>query len=236
MTTQDHEFWNMEDYLCFPGCPQLMHDHLGSLLEDPANDDTPTDALVGQTFGVVIADRMARSTDEGKRLIEETTSNEEVDMAIFCEPYGFVREALNALPMQISERDGHLVIRYEEFNQQRIIYMDGRAHPDNGELSPLGFSTGRFEGNDLVIETSALAGDHLVGLNSPTVHYGGYADGASAVERYSLKNDPRRLEVQLTINDPVTLKEPYTWTRTWLYTPKITLMEDSCEEVPGEIE
>lgn len=236
MTTQDHLYWGPEDYLCFPGCPKLLHDTLGGLLDDAANDERPTDELVGETFGVVIADRMGRSTPEGVKRIEESADTEDVDMARFCEPYGFVRESLNALPMQISRQGEHLQIQYEEFNLTRTIYMDGRAHPANIELTPLGFSTGRFEGSDLVVETTGISGDYFIGLNSPTVHYGSFADGATAIERYRVLEDPRRLVVDLTITEPTTLTEPYTWTKTWLSTPDVTLLVDSCEDVPGEIE
>jgi len=236
MTTQDHLYWGPEDYLCFPGCPKLLHDTLGGLLDDPANDDRPTDELVGQTFGVVIADRMGRSTPQGVRRIEESSDTEDVDMAKFCAPYGFVRESLNALPMQISREGQHLKINYEEFNLSRNIYMDGRAHPAGGELTPLGYSTGHMEDDVLVVETTGISGDYFIGLNSPTVHYGSYADGATVVERYQVLQDPRRLVVELTITEPSTLTEPYTWTKTWLSTPDVTLLVDSCEDVPGEIE
>lgn len=235
MTTQDHLYWSPEDYLCFPGCPMLLHDHLGGLLADSANDERPTDELVGETFGVVIADRMARSTPEGQQRIEESTSTEDIDMAIFCAPYGFMRESLNALPLEISVLEGSLLINYEEFNLSRTIYMDGREHPDNLTLSPLGFSTGSIEDGVLMVETSGLSSDYFIALNSPTIHYGSYANGSKVIERYEIREDPRRLVLALTISDPVTLNEPYTWTKTWLYTPDVELLVDSCEDVPGQI-
>ncbi|MCP5144886.1 MAG: hypothetical protein H6978_08690 [Gammaproteobacteria bacterium] len=236
MTTPDNPWWNSEDTLCFPGCPKLFHDHLGSLLDDPTNDNTPVGELAGKTFGVVIADRMARSTAEGKRLIEASTATENIDMAKFCEPYGFVREAMNALPMRISHRGDHLLIEYEEFNLSRTIWLDGREHPKPAVNTPLGFSTGRFDGKTLIVETTGISGDYLIGLNSPTVHYGRFADGASAVERYVVRDEPRRLVLELTLTDPVTLNEPYVWTKTWLATPDVDLLVDSCEDVPGEMQ
>ena len=236
MTTQENLYWGPEDYLCFPGCPKLLHTYLGDLLADSANDERPTNALVEEAFGVVIEDRMERSTAEGKRRIAESTSLENLDMAKFCEPYGFVRETLNALPIAISEKDGHIHIRYEEFNMERMIYMDGRKHPDNTDSSLLGFSTGHYEGNALVVETTGISSDYFISLSSPTIHYGSYADGSTAIERYRILDNPRRLVVDLTMHDPVTLNEPYTWTKTWLYTPEVEILQDSCEDVPGQME
>lgn len=236
ITTTDNAYWGVEDYVCFPGCPKVFYDHLRAAAADPANADAPMNVLIPASFGVMAEDRAARSTPAGLALLDETMSTEDVDLASYCKPYGFVREALNALPMAIREEGGDLVFQYEEFNLSRTIHMDERALPADLPLAPLGHSVGRYEDGALVVETAAIAGDVFVGLLSPTVHWGGFADDATAVERYVVKDNPRRLIVELTITDPVTLKEPYVWTKTWLSTPDVALLEDSCEDVPGQPE
>src|SRR5918994_4600876 len=46
VTTQKHEYWELEDLTaCFPGCTPAARAHYASLIEDPANDAKPVQAL-----------------------------------------------------------------------------------------------------------------------------------------------------------------------------------------------
>jgi hypothetical protein len=235
LTTQEHPYWLLPDAPCFPGCPAIFHEQLTARLKDPANAAGMNEGLWTAVIAATVADRAARSTPEGLARIKATAVPGSVDPAAYCKPYGFVREALNALPVAIREKDGHLVFQYEEFVLSRDIWMDGREHPAGLAPTPLGHSTGRYEGGTLVVDTVAISADYYSFVRTPNIWWGGFADGASAVERYTIKEDPRRLVVELTISDPVTLTRPYEWTKTWLYTPDVELLEDSCEEVPGQL-
>lgn len=231
ITTQDHPYWQIEDHLCFAGCPKIFRERLAGLLDDPANEAQPTDALTRLAFEAMTQDRLGRSTPEGRARIEATRT---IDLKTYCEPYGLVREAMNPLPMIVRATADGLAIEYEEWSLARRIHLDGRPHPADLAPTPLGHSVGRYEGDSLVIETAGISGDYLMGLVSPTIRWGSYSDAASVVERYTIKEDPRRLELELTLTDPVTLTEPYVWTKTWLDTPEVELVTDSCEDVPGE--
>jgi hypothetical protein len=234
LTTQEDPHWILSDALCFPGCPAIFHKQLTAMLGDPANAAGMNDRLWADLVGATVADREARSTPDGLARIKVTAVPGSVDMAAYCKPYGFVRETLNALPVAIREKDDRLVFQYEEFVLSRDIWMDGREHPAGLAPTPLGHSTGRYEGGALVVETVAISADYYSFVRTPNIWWGGFADGASAVERYTIKQDPRRLVVELTITDPVTLTRPYAWTKTWLFTPDVELIHDSCEEVPGQ--
>lgn len=234
LTTQEDSYWILADAPCFPGCPAIFHEQFTAMLRDPANAAGMTDKLRATLIDTTVADRVARSTPEGLARIKATAVPGSVDPAAYCKPYGFVREALNALPIAIREGDGQLVIQYEEFGLRRDIWMDGRKHPAGLSPTPLGHSIGRYEDGALVVDTVAINADYLAFVQSPNIWWGGFADGTSAVERYTIKEDPRRLVVELTITDPVTLTRPYAWTKTWLFTPDVELIQDSCEEVPGQ--
>jgi len=67
-----------------------------------------------------------------------------------CQPYGFVREVTNPLPMRISRDGQHLLVRYEEWSLNRPIYLDGRAHPTYATPSLLGHAVGRVENGVLI--------------------------------------------------------------------------------------
>ncbi|MEP7314502.1 MAG: hypothetical protein ABI859_18105 [Pseudomonadota bacterium] len=234
LTTQESPYWGTADALCFPGCPAVFHEQLAATVATATKTVTVADLRPG-AIAAAVADRIGRSTPEGLARIQATATLGSVDLAAYCKPYGFVREALNALPLAIHAKDNRLVIQYEEFGLSRDIWMDGRKHPQNLAPTPLGHSIGRYEGSMLIVETVAIAADQLVMLGAPNLWWGGFADGTTAVERYSIEEDPRRLVVDLTITDPVTLTKPYLWTKTWLFTPDVELIEDSCEEVPGQL-
>lgn len=226
-TTQDHEFWGVEDFMCFPGCAVDMRDRLRALLDDPANDDRPVFELAGEASGFA-AERLASIlTPEGRRIQAE--NGPENDPKLHCQPYGFVRQVMNPLPM-IIRRDGeHLLIQYEEWSLLRTIYMDGRPHPQYRTPSLLGHSVGRIEDGVLIVETARVAPDRISDESQA-----GYTTNLTAVERYTVLDDPRRLELELTLEDPTVLTEPYVMTKTWLSTPDVELVTDRCGELPGK--
>jgi hypothetical protein len=93
----------------------------------------------------------------------------------------------------------------------------------------LGHSVARIEDGALVIETSGVLADRFSDFSQ-----GGYTGALTAVERYTLHEDPRRLELTLTLTDPIVLTEPHVMTKTWLYTPDVELVQDFCSEYPGK--
>ena len=220
-TTQDNGFWQVEDFTCFPGCTPTSYKYLVGLLDDPANDKKPLEEFMRKE----LADK---STAAGVALQNRNTP--ENDPTILCKPYGLVREAVNPLPIAIRSVGRNLVIDYEEWNETRTIYMHGENPPPNPEPTPLGRSFGHYEGDALVIETTGISPDIYYSFQSG----GGYSDRATVVERYTLRDNPRRLFLEMRVEDPVTLRAPHNIMKTWLWTPDVTLVKDSCKDVPGK--
>jgi hypothetical protein len=228
-TTQDNEFWQVEDFTaCFAGCTPTSRAYFTGLLDDPANDERSVQALWDQTVGFMRRELAEKSTPEGLALQEAGTPAN--DPTLLCKPYGLVRAAVNPLPMEIRREGQHLVFDYEEWNQSRTIYMDGREHPADLEPTRLGYSVGHFEGDELVIESTGIEGDIYYSFQSGGAH----SDEATVVERYRLEEDPRRLVLELTVTDPVTLTAPHVLEKIWLPTPDLEMVEDSCRDVPGQ--
>jgi hypothetical protein len=225
-TTQDHASWRVEDFACFVGCPPEMRDYMVSLLQDRANDERPVSELLGRSYAFARDHLAALLTPLGRRIQE--ANSPETDPKLHCQPYGFVRQVTNPLPMLI-ERDGeHLLIRYEEWSLLRSIYMDGRAHPEHRTPTLLGHSVGRVEEGVLIVETARVTPDWYSDFT-----HAGHSGELSGVERYTVRDHPRRLELELTLEDPATLTKPYVITKTWLYTPDVELVQDQCAERPG---
>ena len=227
-TTQDNEYWTFADIQCFVGCPVDFYEGLSALLANPANDATPAMALSGQAGAASLAALDAILTPVGKQ-VRAANRPEDDPKFINCQPYGFVREVTNPLPLQIRRDGDHLVVRYEEWSLLRNIYLDGRAHPAHKTPTLLGHSVGRVEGGALIVETAGVTPD-LISDNSQAGHSG----ELTAVERYTVRQNPHRLELTLTLTDPVTFTKPLVMTKTWLYTPEVEIVQDTCSQQPGK--
>src|SRR5690606_32193622 len=127
-TTQDHEYWTFADIQCFVGCSLDLYNRLSALLADPANDDRPAMALAAEAGAAASAAFESMLTALGRQT-RDANEPESDPKLLNCQPYGFVREVTNPLPMQIRRDGEHLLIRYEEWSLLRPIYMDGRPHP-----------------------------------------------------------------------------------------------------------
>jgi hypothetical protein len=93
----------------------------------------------------------------------------------------------------------------------RVVYMDGRAHPSADGLRPtyLGHSTGRWDGDTLVIDS--------VGFNEKQWVVGAYptSEQLHMTERIARPN-LTTLSYEMTIDDPGVYTRP--WTGRWTIT------------------
>jgi hypothetical protein len=228
-TTQKDNYWQLEDLTaCFPGCTPTARAYYASVIEDPANDEKPVQALWGMAMGFMREELAKRSTPAG--LAIQTANSDATDPNFRCVPYGLARAAVNPLPIEIRRDGENLTIVYEEWNQSRTIFMDGRAFPADLTPSRLGYSVGRYDGDALVIDTKGVEANLYYDFQSG----GGHSAEATFVERYVIADGPRRLEIDMTVTDPVTLLEPHIIHKTWLSTPEIQLVEDRCGDIPGK--
>jgi hypothetical protein len=227
-TSQEHPYWTAADLGCFVGCPLDMYKELSAMLADPANDAVPVMALSGRVSAQWQAEFDATLTPVARQVQADNVPESDPKF-INCQPYGFVREVTNPLPMQISRDGEHLLIRYEEWSLLRQIYMDGRAHPEHRTPTLLGHSVGRIENGVLIVETERVTPDWV--SDTSRIGHSGELNG---VERYTVRDNPRRLELTLTLEDPVTLTKPLVVTKTWLYTPGVEIVQDTCSQQPGK--
>ena len=117
-----------------------------------------------------------------------------------------------------------VILREEYWEIDRIVYMDGRGHPVEGQRTNQGHSIGHWEGDVLVVDTT-LFEDHGFGNGS------GIPSGAGKhiVERYTLSNEGTTLTIEYVLEDPEYLSEPVTDTRQWRYAPQLELLPNECD-------
>jgi hypothetical protein len=100
---------------------------------------------------------------------------------------------------RITQAPGYVAIEIEMLGGTRVIPTDGRPHVSSSIRQWMGHSTGRWEGDTLVIETTNF---------TDKVLYRGAAENLHLVERIR-RLGPNELEYRFTVSDPTT------WTRPW---------------------
>jgi hypothetical protein len=134
-------------------------------------------------------------TAEGKRLFESTEPWH--DPALRCVAMGLPRIFGSPYNMTVVDAGNHYLFVYVEHNVPRRVWMDGREAPANTPPTSMGFSSGRWEGDELVIETTHLSSGWLDGSGLPMS-----GDGTQIVERYAFSEDRLTVDRKMTIYDP----------------------------------
>jgi len=144
-----------------------------------------------------------------------------------CLPHGVPRVNTNGLfPFKIVQTPGLVVILYEQMNLFRQIFTDGRKLASDVNPTWLGYSTGRWDGDTLVIETSGLNGKAWLDTQKGRPA----TDALHVTERFRRTNFGT-LEVVATIDDAKTYTKPWTTTTQKMYLQLNTeIMEFICNE------
>ena len=146
-----------------------------------------------------------------------------------CVPHPIPQRLGNPHVNDIEVFDDRVIITAETDGGARIVYLDGRGHPENAEPTSRGQSIGHWEGDTLVVETTHFA-PHRSGNGR------GIPSGArkQLQERYRLNESGTRLIVGYTLEDPEYLAEPVVDSFEWQYAPHMELIPFTCDvEVAG---
>lgn len=148
------------------------------------------------------------------------------DPTALCLPDGMPREALSPYPTQILQPPGYVVIIYEYEHFVRVIPTDGRSHDKDLDLTWMGDSVGRWDGDTLVVDTTGLKEWALDAAHKPQ-HW--HSDALHLIERFR-RTDAKTIDYELTIDDPKIFTKP--WTMKWNMTlhPDWKIFEQVCEE------
>ena len=138
---------------------------------------------------------------------------------------GIVQFHTQGAPRKFVQTSKLLVILYEASSGIRQIFMDGRKAP-TGDPQPwfYGYSTGRWEGDTLVVETTHMREDGWLDIiGSPLT------DAATLTERIS-RPSYGRMTIDITVNDPKAYTKPWTVRVNQRIMPEQEIIEFICEE------
>jgi hypothetical protein len=125
---------------------------------------------------------------------------------------------------EIETLDDRVVIRSDWMNVERVVYTDGRGHPQDGVRTPQGHSIGHWDGDALVIDTT-LFNEHSGGLVV------GVPSGLDKhiTERLSLGEDRSSLNYEFVLEDPEYLRAPVRGSAVWTYRPDLVPAASDCD-------
>jgi len=126
----------------------------------------------------------------------------------------------------------HMHFFYHE--EERTIWMDGRPQPPDYALHTwAGFSTGKWEGNDLVVTTTHLK-ENFEWPNGPE------RSDRTTVRTHYMRHG-NYLTAVAVVYDPAYLAAPFLRPQTWVYDPNAVMPPYPCEEAtetlvaPGQV-
>ncbi len=158
-------------------------------------------------------------------LVKKTrAANRPNDPMSRCLPPGIVRLEVFPLFRKMVQLPGLLVILNEQNAGYRQIFTDGRPLPLDPDPSWNGYSSGKWEEETLVVQTTGFRdGLWLDTGGSPLT------DAARVTERFRRVNYGT-LEIELTIDDPKAYTKPWSIKVTQIIAPDTELLDYICLE------
>jgi len=138
-------------------------------------------------------------------LVKTRTPEKRVDDPLaHCLPIGVVRLHTFVGLKKIIQTPRLVTILYEYNGSYRQIMTDGRPLPDDPNPSWNGYSTGKWEGDTLVVETTGFRDNQWLDMSGSPL-----SDAARITERFRRVNYGH-LEIEVTVDDPKTYTKPWT--------------------------
>jgi hypothetical protein len=157
-------------------------------------------------------------------------SHSREDPPAHCLPQSVPRINAAPAPWKIIQTPGFLAIMYEAFTLWRQIFVDGRELEPDFTPSWMGYSTGKWDGDTLVVDTRGFNGKAwLDQLGKPST------EALHVIERFRRK-DFGHMDIQITIDDPKAYTRPWTVTEEVHLLTNTELMEYICLENNRDVE
>ena len=121
-----------------------------------------------------------------------------------CQPLGTIKMHLHPYPRKILQLPGLMVILYERDTVYRQIFTDGRPLPVDPQPSFYGYSTAKWEGDTLVVQTNGFRDGLWLDISGTPL-----TDAAKATERYH-RPSFGKLEIEITVDDSKAYTKPWT--------------------------
>ncbi len=106
----------------------------------------------------------------------------------------------------------------------RTVFTDGRPLPEDPNPSWLGYSTGHWDGDTLVVDTAGFNDRGWLDIEGHP-----HTDALRITERFR-RRDFGHMDLELTIDDPKTFTRPFSFRLDKTLAPDTDLLESVCED------
>jgi hypothetical protein len=131
-----------------------------------------------------------------------------------CQPSTPPALEFDPFNMELVQWPDRVLLRYEKDDQLRTVWLDGRE-PTSRDYGIQGFSVGHYESNALLVETTNYVFD-VTGFDDYNAIPS--SQQKKVTERYWREGD--QLKATVTVEDPMFLRKPTSYTMRWLPAPK----------------
>ncbi|MDX1440129.1 MAG: DUF6152 family protein [Rubricoccaceae bacterium] len=157
-------------------------------------------------------------TARGRQIRDEWDPGAEFILG--CTEWTMPRLMNNPLPFEFVRQGQDIVIDFEEDDNQRVVHMNA-AMPAAVQPSRMGYSTGYWEGESLVVNTRFI--------NESSYEFPVSLE-AEVREVFTPNAEGTELHYEVRHTDPVMLTEPVRHERYWFWRPEIRVERYACEE------
>jgi hypothetical protein len=162
--------------------------------------------------------------DVADRIARDNKHESGLDNLARCLPGSIPLSTMLSEFTKIVQTPGLTLVMHELDNATRQIYTDGRPLPADPNPSWLGYSTGRWDRDTLIVETIGFNGKAPLDIaGNPR------SEQMRITERYR-RRDMGHLDVDITFNDPVAYSRPFTIKVTHELQPDTDVLEYFCNE------
>lgn len=146
------------------------------------------------------------------------------DPAAHCKPTGVPAIGNLPIPFKIVQTEKLVVILYEDASVFRQVFLDARKTVEDPQPRWMGYSTGKWEDDTLVVNTTGFTEKSWLDRLGHT-----HSDAMRITERFR-RIDFGHLEIEVTIDDPKTFTKPIKYTQKATLVPDEDLLEYFCTE------
>ena len=137
-------------------------------------------------------------TDTGRQALATFNPASRDNPRLRCEPTNILFDwTFDSVPNRITQSADRITMQYGHMDLERVIHLDGKAPPAGTRPTRTGYSVGRWEGNVLLVETTAFK-PGVLNADARVLH----GPGLKVIERFELDAAGTQLTRRYEATDP----------------------------------